>query len=179
MAWTAPMTAVANTALTAAQWNAHVRDNLLETAPAKAVNPGGYFVTTASNAIAERQVSNDFISTTQTTSSTSYTDLGTFGPTVTLTTGPKAIVSIAASMSMASDNAAGLLSFAVSGATTIAASDNWAAVSDGVTNGNFNRIGVTHLVAGLNPGGNTFTMKYRAGSAATTFQLREIVVQAY
>ena len=34
MAWTAPMTAVSGSVLTAAQWNTNVRDNLLETAPA-------------------------------------------------------------------------------------------------------------------------------------------------
>lgn len=36
MAWTAPMTASANGTLTAAQFNTHVRDNLLETETAKA-----------------------------------------------------------------------------------------------------------------------------------------------
>ena len=54
MAWSAPMTAVANTVFTAAQFNQHVRDNLNETAPAKATASGGYFVATGVNAIAQR-----------------------------------------------------------------------------------------------------------------------------
>lgn len=52
MAWTAPATAVANTFLTAAFWNTQVRDNLLETAPAKAAVAGDTFYATAANAIA-------------------------------------------------------------------------------------------------------------------------------
>jgi hypothetical protein len=52
MAWTAPGTAVGNTLLTAAFWNTHVRDNLLETAPAKATAAGQLFQATAPNAIA-------------------------------------------------------------------------------------------------------------------------------
>lgn len=36
MAWTAPLTAALNGTLTAAQFNTHVRDNLLETEAAKA-----------------------------------------------------------------------------------------------------------------------------------------------
>lgn len=52
MAWSAPATAVANTFLTAAFWNTQVRDNLLETAPAKAAAAGDSFYATAANAIA-------------------------------------------------------------------------------------------------------------------------------
>ena len=57
MAWTAPMTAVANAVFTAAQFNTHVRDNLLETAPAKATTTGGYFVATGTNTIVQRVAS--------------------------------------------------------------------------------------------------------------------------
>jgi len=38
MAWFTPLAGVSTATLTAAQWNASVRDNLLETAPAKATS---------------------------------------------------------------------------------------------------------------------------------------------
>lgn len=43
MAWTTPMTAVANEVFTAAQYNTYVRDNLLETAPGICEFPSQYF----------------------------------------------------------------------------------------------------------------------------------------
>ena len=62
MAWTTPLTAVSNTALTAAQWNASVRDNLLMTAPALATTTGRHFVSTGANTIAERAISSNSVS---------------------------------------------------------------------------------------------------------------------
>ena len=75
MAWTAPMTAASNATFTAAEFNAHIRDNLLETEPAKATTNDSYFVTTGANAIAQRSPGSDVINTMQTTTSTSYTNL--------------------------------------------------------------------------------------------------------
>ncbi|GII42264.1 hypothetical protein [Planotetraspora phitsanulokensis] len=48
MAWSAPMTAVANSIFTTAAFNQYVRDNLLETAPAKATTGSRLIVTTGS-----------------------------------------------------------------------------------------------------------------------------------
>src|SRR5690606_12967068 len=44
MAWSAPMTAVSGSVFTAAQFNQFVRDNLNETAPARATTAGAHFV---------------------------------------------------------------------------------------------------------------------------------------
>ena len=55
MAWSAPMTAVANSTFTAAQFNQYVRDNLNETAPALATAAGSYFAADGINSIAERR----------------------------------------------------------------------------------------------------------------------------
>lgn len=96
MAWTAPMTAIARDIWSAAQYNAHVRDNLLETMAGKAANAGGYFVTTAAGAIAQRLPGSAVVATSQTRSSTAYGDLTTTGPAVTVTTGTEALVWIAA-----------------------------------------------------------------------------------
>lgn len=176
MAWSAPMTAVAGATFTAAQFNQYVRDNLNETAPAKATAASQLFVSTGANAIATRQPSSNFISTNQSTASTSYTNLATVGPTVTVTTGTIAMVWFAASASNVTENAMTASSVAVSGASTVAASDNWMIQTDGVTAGNFTRPSGMHVFTGLTPGSNTFQMKYRAGSSTASFQFREISV---
>lgn len=179
MAWTAPMTAVANTAFTAAQFNTHVRDNLLETAPAKATTSGSHFTVSSTNQIAQRLITSARVDTQQATSSTTYTDLATVGPSVTVATGTRALVAINASCSTSADNTAGAASVAVSGATTIAANDSWCIFTDGLVAGNFFRAGISTLFTTLNAGNNTFTMQYKAGSTTATYQLREIVVMPF
>lgn len=52
MSWTAPRTWVTAEVVTAAMMNIHVRDNLLETAPAKVTTAGDILYATAANAIA-------------------------------------------------------------------------------------------------------------------------------
>ncbi len=51
MSWTAPRTWVTAETVTAAIMNTHVRDNLLETAPAKAAAAGDIFYATAANTV--------------------------------------------------------------------------------------------------------------------------------
>lgn len=177
MSWTAPMTAVANTVFTAAQFNTHVRDNLNETAPAKATAAGRIFVTTGANSIAERPLETDAISTSQTTTSVTYADLATIGPSVTITTGPAAIVWISSFLQNNTAGASSHVSFEVTGATATAASDveairfNASAVND------FMRAGITSKVV-LTPGSNTFTMKYRVSGGTGTFANRSITVMS-
>jgi hypothetical protein len=65
---------------------------------------------------------------------------------------------------------------AVSGATSIAASDAWRTVLDGVTASNVNRLAGFHLFTTLNAGSNTFTMQYKVGSGTGTFADRELLV---
>lgn len=89
------MTAVSRAIWTSAQWNAHVRANLLETMVGKAATTGGYFVSTGANAIAERAAVSATVATSQTRSSEAYGDLATTGPSVTCTTGSEALVWIA------------------------------------------------------------------------------------
>ena len=178
MAWTAPMTAVANTAFTAAQFNVHVRDNLLETAPAKAATPGGYFVTTGANSITERTAASTVVATSETTTSTAYTALATAGPSVTVTTGTSALVWIAARVGNDLDNSQSKVSFAVSGSTALGPSDDWAVVRDGEAGGVPSRRGSAHGVV-LTSGVNTFTMKYSVGSGTGTFSDREIIVMPF
>lgn len=174
MAWSAPMTAVAGATFTAAQFNQYVRDNLNETAPAKATAASQLFVSTGANAITTRTPSTARINTNENTSSTSYVDLTTPGPSLTVTCGTIAILYYAASQANDTANSACLASIEVSGASTVAASDDWSLLSDGVQAGNFIRYGMFHVFTGLTAGSNTFTMKYRAGSSVARFQRREI-----
>lgn len=179
MAWTAPMTAIANTIFTAAQFNQHVRDNLNETAPAKATAAGGYFVATGTNAIAQRIADGATDLNTGTTTSTTYTDLtgAAIGPSVTVETGPMAFVIVAGQISNSGTGSA-RMAYDVSGATTIAGADNRGIGIAGAA-------GVT-LTAGtevlhfgglsLTPGSNTFTAKYRVSAGTGTFLSRRIAV---
>lgn len=52
MAWTTPRTWVASETVTAALMNTHIRDNLLETAPAKVTTAGDIVYASAANALA-------------------------------------------------------------------------------------------------------------------------------
>lgn len=176
MSWSAPMTAVAGATFTAAQFNQYVRDNLNETAPAKATVASQIFVSTGPNAIATRTPSTASVTTIQGTSSTSYTDLATVGPQITITTGTIAIVLFGAAQANTVDNSETASSVAVSGATTVAASNVWQHSTDGVTAGNYVRGTSFHVFTGLTAGSNIFTMKYRAGSNTANFQNREIAV---
>jgi hypothetical protein len=112
------------------------------------------------------------ITTSQTTTSGTYTDLATVGPTVTLTTGTKALVSIAVT-TRTSSAAQSKMSFAISGATTVAATDNYCIGQ--AANFIYFFLGASFLVTGLTAGSNTFTSKYASG-ATGTFEARHISV---
>lgn len=176
MAWSAPMTAVAGATFTAAQFNQYVRDNLNATAVALATAVSQVPVSTGANALAMRTPATASVATSQTTASTTYTDLTTPGPAITAITGTIAIVFIAAGMANNVSNSLTACSVAVSGASTLAASDAWAAYLDGNQASNFSRVGVTHTFTGLTAGSNTFTMKYKVGSNTGSYQNREINV---
>ncbi len=176
MAWTAPMTAIMGVVWTSAQFNAHVRDNLLETMPGKATAANRMYITTANNSIAERIPSTAQVTTSQTTTSTSYTNLATTGPQVaTLTTGSKVLVWFMAQMKHSTSGECSV-SVEVTGAGTVSASDDWRLMESGVTSSNDNRFGICHLFTNLTPGSNTFTMKYRTNTGTATFSNRDLIV---
>jgi hypothetical protein len=172
------MTFTSGSVLTAAQLNQQLRDNMLETPPAKATTAGRIFVATGANAIAERAISSDYISTAQTTTSTSYANLATQGPIVTVTTGTQALVLFSCEMSNSTEGARCAVSYGVSGATTVAASDDYRISYD--ENSADRVIGASrvHLHTSLTAGSNNFKHLYRVSGATGTFQLREMVVIA-
>lgn len=116
-----------------------------------------------------------FTSGGEATTSTSYTNLTTT-TSVTVTTGTKALVSIAANIETVA-SAEPYVSFAVSGATTVAASDDYSgfcfnsAASMQVTSGR------AIVLTGLTAGSNTFTLKYKSvGAQSITFRRRGISI---
>lgn len=112
------------------------------------------------------------VATSQTTTSTAYVDLATVGPTVTLTTRTKALVILTAYF----ENSAGAndcrMSFEISGATTLAASDANSIRHVGASG---TRMSAAALVT-LNAGSNVFTAKYKVSAGTGTFINRDLIV---
>lgn len=178
MAWTAPATYTANTALTAATLNTHLRDNMNETEAAKATTEGAWIVSTGANALAERIPNSSSQTAIGTVTSTTYTDLtgGEVGPTVTVTTGTKALVILTAQMYNDTSSAFVGMSYAVSGASSISASDVWCVGLDKNTpSKTFLQISTPHLHT-VTAGVNTFTAKYRVTSNKGYVQVRRMQV---
>jgi len=181
MAWTAPMTAIAGGIVAAADFNTYVRDNLNATEAALAANPGGFFVATGLHAIAERVFTTNVVDAQETRASSTYGDMATVGPSVTVTTGTKAIVVQGGRIgdnNAASGNPSNKMSWAISGATTRAAADDWAAGIVAVGNGNGPLIYTSrwYVATALTAGSNTFTAKYACSSGTMTAQYRSIHV---
>lgn len=167
---------MANSALPAATWNQQVRDNFLETAPAKATAAGRIIVTSGVNQIVERVVSSNEIQTSETTASGANTDLATVGPSVTAVTGPNAVVFWGCQLENNTAGQASLMDFAVSGATTRGASDTTALRFLSSTANQHLRAGVCDLITGLTPGTNTFRSKYWVSGGTGTFSRRRLSV---
>lgn len=178
MAWTTPLTAIAGAALTASQWNATVRDNLLETGPGKASAAGQHFVATGVNAMAARTSTQAQVATQETTTSLSYVDLTTPGPDLTnVATGTKALVMVAAALSNSLANDYAFMSYGVSNASTISGDDAKSLEVRSAANNAEIRASSVHLETGLTGGNNNWRAKYRAGVAGVAaFSQRTVAV---
>lgn len=179
MAWTAPQTWIPGL-VHADELNEQLRDNMLQQAAAVASGANPNRLLTASDAgqieirdWKEAEAQTD--GTAETTTSTSYTDLATTGPSVTLTTGTKVVVWITAQLTNATVNAVAWASFGVTGATTSAASDGRAIVHQPAVAGRYLRTTVCTLLD-VTAGSNTFTMKYKATSGTCRATRRAIMV---
>jgi hypothetical protein len=165
MAYSTPLTAVSNATFTAAQYNASDRDNMLETFPAKATAASQIAVSTGVNAIAVRTptITNVTAGQAFTPTANVWADItaGTVGPTVgPITTGTKAIVMYGAELSNSTGGAAnGCMSYAVSGATTQAATTANMVKNVSSIAGDVNRAFSADMPT-LTAGSNTFTAKY-------------------
>jgi len=124
------------------------------------------------------QISGATVATTQTTTSTSYTDLATAGPSVTMTTGTTAFVIVTTYSYNATSGTATYMSFAVSGATTIAAGDSTSVSLLGMKTGGQEWSNSAVYPVTLTAGSNTFTSKYKTSAGTGTFGNRSIIVIA-
>lgn len=116
------------------------------------------------------------VATSETTTSLVYTDLATPGPSVTVTIPAgttRALVIVTAEEKTSNGSNSAFISFAVSGASTVGATD---ARAFEVQVNNFIRASATSVITGLTPGINTFTAKYRVSGATGTFAVRDITV---
>jgi hypothetical protein len=101
------------------------------------------------------------------TTSSSYVNLNS-SVAVTLTTGTKALVIVRAQINTLAGGRQGMVSYAVSGATTIAASDDFCYSSGGISSTLNGASGTTaRIVSGLTAGSNTFTVKIRSVDTGT------------
>lgn len=129
------------------------------------------------------RVTFDQVDVLESTTSTSYVDLGTVGPTVSgveVTDSGKALVFVSANLSAVAGEGANM-SFEVSGATSIAAGAT-GTLSLATAGGSTSAAGsVTKIVPlTLNPGTHSFQAKYRSGSGGlATFNQRNLTVFAF
>ena len=176
MAWTTPRTWVTSEVVTASIMNTHVRDNFDETGPAVATSAAGFLMSGGTNSVVERPADGSSVTTLQSTTSTSYTDLTTSGPAVTLTTGTRVIVAIVARINNNTLGNVSYMSYAISGATTSSATDN---ISAHLESDPALQVGTpcnVHIRTGLTAGSNTFTSKYRVSGGTGNFEDRRITV---
>ena len=175
MAWATPITWTTNQVVTSAQLNAQIRDNLNETAPAKATTAGYHFASNGTNTIVERAILMANVDASENTASTSYTNLGTNGPLVTMATGVQALVWISVQQGNSTNTASSATSYEVTGATTQAAGSTVAVINDSTATNSLHRAGVTNLQS-LTPGTNTFRMQYLVSGGTGTYLRRRLVV---
>lgn len=179
MVWTAPMTAVANTPFTSAQWNTHVRDNLNHCAPAAATTGARWITTSGFFSLVERAPYIDFTIVNDTTANTSYEDLDANArPNVTTTGGLRAIVTLGAIMSNSTAGWGARMSVAVAGAATFEPSDNNSfLVESGNASDAFKGTWTTIFDEGMAAGELIWTAKYRSvGGATASFDDRLLAV---
>jgi hypothetical protein len=177
MAWTAPKTWVANAILTAAELNVHVRDNLSETAPAKATTSGSMIVGNGLNRIVERIPAGNINGANESTGSSTMTDLTTAGPSVQVTTGTKCFVIVTCRSENSVAGSGATMGYQVSGASALAADSAKGLRSTSPTAGARSRSSAVIFETGLTPGSNTFTAKYQIATSGTaTFAERAIAV---
>lgn len=121
------------------------------------------------------------VATNQTTTSTSYVDLATPGPSVTLTsTGTRAIILWSVHGSNNTANKGAICSIVISGATTLAVSDNNGILWHEKATANASFEDMQFMVATITPGSNTYKVQYKVagGSGTASFERRRIFVFA-
>lgn len=176
MAWSTFPTLTDGQVLTGAHMQAAKAD-FDETATAKVATSGQYVVSTAANTLAARTPGVDSIAAAENTTSTSYADITTVGPTVTVTCGAAVLVLIHTRITNNTANVNTRAGFVVSGASTFAATNGLAAVFEPTAAGQDAQFSMSILFNGLTSGSNTFKVVYKVDSASTgTFSDRRLSI---
>lgn len=138
------------------------------------LNTSGQIVTAEALGFGPR---GDRVGTQESTSSSSYTDLATVGPDVTVDIGPtgRMIVLVGAHLFPAGDNAEAHMAYEVSGATTRAASDALSVSHLGT----FRKEMFMREETGLNEGSHTVRAKYRSGGLGGTSEWADRVLAVW
>lgn len=208
MAWTAPATATTGQNVTAAFWNAQIRDNFLETSAATVTTAGDLVYADAANSMGSRlaigaatthlvsdgsapvwrAIATDVGTGSDTGVSTTYVTLAAAAPSdwafaseieVTVTTGTVALVFFKAQLSNDTAGSLTLLSYSISSATTVAAADNHSILFESSANTDQAGFGGFDLRTGLTAGSNVFTLEARVTANTGTIQRPEIAVIAF
>jgi hypothetical protein len=205
MAWTAPRTWVTGETVTAALMNAHIRDNFLETSAATVTTAGDLVYADAANSMGTRlaigaatthlvstgsvpvwrAIATDTDTGSGSTSSTGFLSLANLSDTpfageveVTVTTGTAALVLFKSGMANSGAGNRTTLSYAVSSATTTAASANRSVAFESNAANDYAEIG-GHDIAVLTAGSNVFTLAGRVDAGVGTFTRPDIAVIAF
>jgi uncharacterized protein YceK len=179
MSWTAPMTATTGQILTASQWNVTVRDNLWETEPGEANATGHLIVTDGCNSVAERIINRDFINAAESTTSSTFGNLATWGPQVLVTTGTAAITFLEAKLWNNTTGCASVMTYDVwqGQAVSVTGDDPQGLQFRSTGPNDFARCScVDFNNFTLNPGQNRFISRYRCSSNTANFDMRKIIV---
>jgi hypothetical protein len=117
-----------------------------------------------------------FEGASQATTSTSFTDLATAGPAVTLTTGTKVLVIVSARLNGNNNTNNAFMDTTISGATTRAATTT-TALESSATGAAVPRVAMSRAnIFTVTAGSNTFTAKYSCNTGGATFSQRDIIV---
>lgn len=176
MAWTSPKTWTPETPLTASELNFQIRDNLMETAPAKATNPGTageWLVTSGLNQVAMRRVTRTFYTDAATPiTTTSNTPAPWLLPIEMLATHGGAMLVFWSANMRSSDG--GLISCGPEIVGQVSASISSAVRSQSST---LVRYGGHSLFYGLGPGSNRVRMNFWTNSSTgTTGTFNDVVL---
>lgn len=123
--------------------------------------------------VQKTDVDSAVILTSQSTTSTSFTDLATVGPVSTKHIGPSGRALVIVSAQQTNPTGYAIMSFAAAGPTPVVASDDAALTTSTGAEVSADR---ATLVTGLAEGDYTFTAKYRVPGGTGTFQRRRITV---
>ena len=141
-----------------------------------ATQAGQIFVSTGVNTVAARLPTEDRVNTSETTTSTSWTNLTTAGPSVTVTTGTKALVVVGCLVTNNTTGSQSSMGYDVSGASSISEDYATAFILD--QNDTADRISACRvsLLTSLTAGSNTFRARYVVNGGTGTFSNRTLMV---